>query len=118
MPRSGFSDATESQAVASSARTVDGNAATVAAGSSGINGVTVHINVTAVGGTTPSVTFQIQESLDGGTTWALLAASSPVTATGMVPLRYIGPHGQHIRLAWLITGTTPSFTFSHKMVSY
>ena len=88
----------------------------------------VWINVTAVSGTTPSATFRLQWSPDNGTTWvdwdttnlqttAITAAGTatlkvglglPVTANASkndsVPAR--------VRLAWTITGTTPSFTFS------
>jgi hypothetical protein len=111
---------------ASSAKTTTGNGAT----QTNFNavGVFVWINVTAVTGTTPTLTVRLQWSPDGGTTWVDLdttnAQTASITATGASVLRvYPGmattanaslnsPLPRTWRIAWTIGGTTPSFTFS------
>lgn len=116
MPRPNLPDFSDSQIVAASARTTNGSGASLASGSRGEKGVTCVVNVTAVSGTTPSMTLTLEESLDG-TVWVPLVTSNPVTAAGNTALRYVGPHGPNVRLSWAITGTTPSFTFSHRIIS-
>lgn len=88
----------------------------------------VWINVTAVSGTTPSATFRLQWSPDGGTTWVdwdtTNLQTTAITAAGTATLR-VGPGlpvtantskndtvPALVRVAYTITGTTPSFTFS------
>ena len=79
--------------------------------------VAVHINVSAVSGTTPSATFVLEDSADG-TNWANVATSSAVTATGVTVLRSgagTTPLGQFVRVRLsAISGTTPSFTMTTK----
>lgn len=109
----------------SSARTVsgNGNAFTNIGGAA----VAVFVNVTAVSGTTPAATFRLQQTFDGTTfvdvdTTNLQTVS--VTATGLHRLEWgpgvpttanVSKQGHPLRtmrLAWTITGTTPSFTFA------
>ena len=87
-------------------------------------GIAVQVNATAVTGTTPSLTFKVQESFDGGTTWSDMdgATSLALTTTGSITLKvYPGctpvankvvdlPVPSHVRVVYLPTGTTPSFT--------
>ncbi len=91
-------------------------------------GAFIWVNVTAVTGTTPTLTVRVQWSPDGGTNWLDLdttnAQTASITATGASVLRiYPGlttaanaalnsPLPRTWRLAWTITGTTPSFTFA------
>lgn len=116
-PRMNAPDFSDVQTVAASARTANGVAATISSGTRGKEGATCVVNVTASSGTTPGITFRLEESLDN-IVWATLVSSAEITASpAVVPLRYIGPHGPYLRLAWTVTGTTPSFTFSHRIQS-
>lgn len=72
----------------------------------------VQIAVTAASGTTPSITFEVQWSVDGvnwhsadGTpdTFAAITAAKNVCRNFTVK-------GTYMRLAWTVSGTTPSFT--------
>lgn len=71
----------------------------------------VYINLTALTGTTPVVTVTYQSSPDGVTFWDNTAGSamSTVSKTLIKVPTVIGKYG---RLSYVITGTTPSITFS------
>lgn len=108
----------------SSARLSSGNGTT--ATNHNACGVQVGINVTAVSGTTPTMTVRVQVSYDG-TNFVDLdttnAQTATINATGTFLLTvYPGvtntansmknaPLPRIWRLAWTIGGTTPSFTF-------
>lgn len=94
----------------------------------GADGLAVWINVTAVSGTTPSATFRLQWSPDNGTTWVdwdtTNLQTTAITAAGTATLR-VGAGlattanasrndfiPRYVRVAYTISGTTPSFTFS------
>lgn len=119
------SNATAINSDTSTARTASGTGATF----TNYNGreVVFFVNVTAVSGTTPSMTVRLQESYDGtnfvdiDTTNLQTAA---ITAAGIRKLS-IGPALptaansslnvaaiRLLRAAWTITGTTPSVTFA------
>lgn len=70
-----------------------------------------HLNVTAVSGTSPSMTVKLQDSSDG-TNWVDIpsAAFTAATATGTQRL-VVSDVGTMVRAVATITGTTPSFTF-------
>lgn len=70
------------------------------------------INVSAVSGTTPSLTVKLDLSADG-VTWAPGAAGTPaaITAAGTYYVASPNP-GAQVRASWTVSGTTPSFTFS------
>ena len=76
--------------------------------------VAVTLNVTAVSGTTPSATFEIQWSHDG-VNWAV-ADGTPDTFAAVTAAKnlckQVTVKGALARLAWTVTGTTPSFTAS------
>lgn len=99
--------------LASAARTASGNMGNTGLDVSGAEAVALELNVTAVSGTTPSLTVSIEHSNDG-TNWA---AADPVdafaarTTTGRV-FKNVTVKGRFIRLVWTISGTTPSFTFA------
>ena len=111
----------------SSARTASGNG-TALINYSGAKGLSVWINVTAVSGTTPSCTFRLQWSPDNGTTWidwdTTNLQSTAVTGVTTVLLKVGQAQAnaanasktdqipRQVRLAWTISGTTPSFTFA------
>jgi hypothetical protein len=108
------------------ARTASGS------GTTGTNhnfrGASIFVNVTAVSGTTPTMTVRLQESFDGGTTWrdvdttnlqtasitgtgiSKLVVYPGVTTAANASLNSVLP--RTFRLAWTIGGTTPSFTFA------
>lgn len=76
--------------------------------------VCVNLNFTAVTGTTPSLTAQLQVSDDGGTTWYSVggAVTSAITATGQARIAASSVLEGMSRLNYTVTGTTPSFTFA------
>lgn len=120
--RGNFNSAIE----ASSAKTATGNGATQT--NFNAAGIMLWGNVTAVSGTTPTLTVRVQWSPDGGTNWVDLdttnAQTASITGTGTFVLRiYPGMATaanaslnsvlpRTWRLAWTIGGTTPSFTFT------
>lgn len=75
--------------------------------------VSVHVDVTAVSGTSPSLALSLEWSNDG-TTWATGDPADTLTALTAAGRRVksFAARGAYVRLAWAITGTTPSFTFS------
>lgn len=88
-------------------------------------GVILFVNVTAVSGTTPTLTVKVQHSFDG-TTFADVpgAVTASITGSGLTVLTLFPgvtvaanaavsyPLARFWRLAWTIGGTTPSFTFA------
>jgi hypothetical protein len=78
------------------------------------------INVTAVSGTTPSLTvnFQTCYSAPGAGTAPATAscvshtASSAITATGVYLIKPLANFARWNNVSYTISGTTPSFTFS------
>jgi hypothetical protein len=82
----------------------------------------VQSDVTAVSGTTPSLTVIIEDSVDGGVNWNTVVAFTAQTAVGRAVQRLgltaatwpFNP--RRVRARWTIAGTTPSFTFSVKAV--
>lgn len=88
----------------------------------------VQSNVSAVGGTVPSVTITVEDSIDGGATWNAVGTFIAQTAVGRLVIQ-IAPSGiaqaagfvwpfnpRRMRARWTITGTTPSLTFDVKAV--
>lgn len=70
--------------------------------------------VTAVSGTSPSMTLSVQWSNDAGTTWFdadPADAFTAITATGN-KVKQVTVKAPAFRVLYTITGTTPSFTFS------
>ena len=73
----------------------------------------VMLDITAVSGTTPSMTVSVQWSNDGSTwftadpadTFTAITTATKVTKTFTIK-------GLYARLNYAITGTTPSFTFA------
>jgi hypothetical protein len=110
----------------SSARTASGNSAAFT--NYNWAGAVFFLNVTAVSGTTPTMLWKIQWSYDGGTTYVDLDATNATTAsiTGTGTFKIVvypgvitaanaalnHPLPRNFRTAWVIGGTTPSFTFA------
>ena len=71
-------------------------------------------NVTAVSGSSPSMTLSVQWSNDGGTTWADADTADTFTAitAAKTVVKQFQVKASMFRVVYTITGTTPSFTFS------
>jgi len=118
--------------LASSAQTATAQGGTIAV--AGITEMIVTLDISAVSGTTPQLTFYLQTSPDTpcGSRWFDLphegavilssGAGGDTTPTGYRnivtqvsgTLKAVARYrifGQCIRPAWVISGTTPSFTF-------
>lgn len=82
-----------------------------------LDSIFVFVDVTAVSGTTPSMTVNVEWSFDGASWFPAQAADSftAITATGKVVKRF-DVKGTKYRLNNTISGTTPSFTFSATVV--
>lgn len=71
---------------------------------------TVYVNVSAATGTTPSLTPTVQASIDGGTTWTDWQAGTAMTAAGSQAIKLTNFTPALMRVAYAVSGTTPSFT--------
>lgn len=98
--------------------TLAGSAASTATGNgSAVRGfgdtstLRAQLDVTAVSGTTPSMTVLLEDTLDG-TNWNTIGTFAAKTAAGREVINVTTPFGATLRARWTITGTTPSFTFS------
>ena len=69
------------------------------------------LDVTAVTGTTPSMTVLLEDTLDG-TNWNTIGTFAAKTAAGREVITVVTPYADRVRARWTVTGTTPSFTFS------
>lgn len=94
--------------VASAARTTSGNSGALDASST--PGLSLLLDVSAASGTTPTLNVTIEES-DDGTTWRTVAAFAQKTAVS-AERKSFAIASDFYRVAWVIGGTTPSFTFS------
>ena len=91
----------------------------------------IHLSVTAVSGTSPTMNVYVQKLLPDDSTWQDMASFAQVTATAAHRLSFISagssiaavqtealaagstvttPVGGWMRLRWVIAGTSPSFT--------
>ena len=70
----------------------------------------VLLDITAVSGTTPSLTVTVETSADG-LSWFPHTAFAAKTAVGKDVLK-LSNLGSFARVSYAISGTTPSFTFS------
>lgn len=98
--------------VPSSARTTNGNSTAVVIPAN-VDTIAFLVNVTASSGTGPNLALAVQWSNDG-TTWAAADPAdtfTAITAAGVV-VKSFTVKASSVRLAWTITGTSPSFTFS------
>jgi len=98
--------------VPSAARTASGNSGPVVL--SGGQAVDLEVNVSAVSGTSPSMTLSVTWSDDGvnfGAPDGTPDSFAAITAAGTV-VKQLQVKGLYMQIAWAITGTTPSFTFS------
>lgn len=99
--------------VASAARTATGSSSAISVGSGAAN-IELELEVTAVSGTSPSMTLSVQWSVDGtnfGNVDGATDAFAAVTAVGSV-VKSMPVRAPYMQFTWTITGTTPSLTFS------
>ena len=69
--------------------------------------------VSAVSGTTPSITVSIQTSYDNGVTdaWRTIASFTAQTAANTSAHQSFAGLDRWVRASWVVSGTTPSVTF-------
>lgn len=100
---------------ASSTQTTTGQTGTLS-GYGGSSTLRVYVNCTAASGTSPTMTINIQDTVDG-TNWYTVGSSAAITAVGTSVFEIgAGLGNNHVfadrlRVQWVIGGTTPSFTF-------
>lgn len=97
--------------VASAARTATGSSGAFSVGHQDF--ISLMLDVTAVSGTSPSLTLSVEWSPDA-TNWFTadpVDTFTAVTATGK-KVKVFQVKGTTARVTWTISGTTPSFTFS------
>ncbi len=75
------------------------------------------LNVTAVTGTSPTMTVSFQTSDDNADWYNLGDAFAGVTAVAKQNALRLTNVGRYLRAVWTIGGTTPSFTFTLKLVA-
>lgn len=97
-------------ALTSSAQTVSGTAS-VGQLPDGYVELNIYAAVTAVAGTSPSMTVTYQCSPDG-TTWFDHTSGAAITAATNQLIKIPANAGKHGRISYAISGTSPSFTFS------
>ncbi len=104
-----YRQAGQQTVVASAARTTNSNSGTITGWAR--QGAVAKLDVTAASGTVPQLTVTVQDSPDG-TTWTTRDTFG--VKTGISNETRTIPSGLDVfqRVAWTITGTTPSFTFS------
>jgi len=133
--------ATRTELVTSAAFTASGNSAKFAVATA--TQLVVGVDITAASGTTPLLDLWLQVSDDGGTTWYDMPADwalkgnnaagqgslTPSSGSGIRDIveaanatsTWLGVYKQvasdWVRVKWIISGTTPSFTFSVSMVA-
>jgi hypothetical protein len=99
--------------VPSAARTTSGN---VESGENyaAIDRLRAQLNVTAASGTTPNLTAFVESTLDG-VNWDAVGTFAAKTAAGREVITINPLIGSRVRVRWVITGTTPSFTFEVRL---
>lgn len=91
------------------ALTTSGNGSSQDNGAATSNGAVAHLHITAVSGTTPSMTMLVQHSTNNST-WTTLGTFSVASAVGSQTLQISGTVNRYLRASYTITGTNPSFT--------
>lgn len=101
----------EIEILPSAARTASGNSGELARNFALNNGMRAYLIVTAMSGTSPSLTVHLEDSIDG-TNWTNVASFPAVTTPGVHVLNITSKNARRMRVRWDLTGTTPSATFS------
>lgn len=106
----GFSAPVLNADVTSAARTSSGNSGTISAEVLGGNTGAI-VTVTANSGTNQTLDVITEESIDNGTTWTPIYHFERFTTSNTTAIMPPMPIGGRRRFSWVISGTTPSFTF-------
>jgi hypothetical protein len=93
----------------SAARTASGNAPISQIVGDYSDGL-LDIDISVATGTTPSAIFRLETKIKGRWRTVPNSTSAAQTTAGSVTLQ-VTNFGDEVRLAWAMTGTTPSFTF-------
>jgi len=81
------------------------------------------LSVTGTGGTTPQLVVSVEASVDGNTPWypvnhsTGLPVNISITANGDYSLGVTEPFGRFVRLKYTVTGTSPTFTVTSKLIA-
>lgn len=104
--------------LASAARTATGTSSGLGLATEPSSKVAIGLDVTAVSGTSPTLDIAVEWSHDGSTWLAAQSADTFTQATAATAaVKVFDVKGQHLRVAYTIGGTAPSFTFSVTAVS-
>lgn len=103
-----MASATAVTLLSSAARTASGSGSSVDV--SGKAGLDVYLEVTAVAGTSPTLSVQVETSRDGSA-WSALGPAVAVTAVGTVRIVRAGAQ-RYVRVSYTVSGSSPSFTFA------
>jgi len=68
------------------------------------------LNVTAMGGSSPTLTARVEASPDGIVGWKTFATFAPVNSAASEKQSLVAPE-RYVRVAWLIHGSSPQVTF-------
>ena len=94
------------------AETVTGIAVSQDNGGASAAGAVGHLHLTAVSGTTPTMTVFLEHSTNN-TTWATLLTFTALAGTTTSERKTVtGTVNRYLRASWTITGTAPSYTFA------
>lgn len=101
--------------LSSAARTATGQSDAFGVGN--LDSVAVFIDATAVSGTSPSMSVNVEWSFDGASWFTADPADSFTAITAATKkVKRFDVKGTKFRLNYTISGTTPSFTFSATVV--
>jgi len=96
---------------ASGAETADGNSGDIDVAD--YYGAELCLDVTAVSGTNPSMDFYVEGRDPVSGKYKVLDSFTGITATGTHWTTITNLFFRYIRARWVISGTSPSFEFSH-----
>ena len=96
---------------AHTAETATGNSTSVDNGASSTNGGVASLHVTAVTGTTPSLTVKVQHSSDNSTFVDLITFTA-ANAAGSQRRTVSGTVNRYVRETHTLSGTSPNFTYA------
>jgi hypothetical protein len=96
-------------------RTASGNSE-VFSGYGSSSTLRAQLDVTGASGTSPSLSVFIEDTVDG-VNWNAVGTFAARTGAGREVINVTSPYADRIRARWAITGTSPSFTFSVRVVS-
>jgi hypothetical protein len=74
--------------------------------------IEIEVKVTSVGGTTPTLDVYIEGKFEATGDYKVLASVTGITSTGIWFLVINPLVFRYIRVRWVVTGTSPSFTFT------